>query len=289
MAVLLCCSRSLGNKVTLSPDESQISSYTTSKSPLPLSQASPLPWRTESRHATGGPGVRPTNPSKNRGTATAAPEQHFPPPQSPRGHVSIAHSGRESLSLTARGERPPHLSYKHGACWALQVLCSAALEGLKARELHKITFSCSRSQTSQVYKHQQSLPTSLRPRSQTCPCHQRCVNKTDLCLPQCPWLSDDGHWNHRVPLFVHEYLAFIIAYPEYLSWIWGTFAMTKLVNHLPIIFAIANDIPKDSTAWLMPPHLSSGPVKGFWHDWGTARHDWFGNPTWDFLVFGFSQ
>lgn len=53
--------------------------------------------------------------------------------------------------------------------------------------------------------------------------------------------------------------------------------MTKLVSHLPIIFAIANDIQKDSTAWLMPPHSSSGPVKGFWHDW--ALPEMFGVET----------
>lgn len=65
--------------------------------------------------------------------------------------------------------------------------------------------------------------------------------------------------------------------------------MTKLVSRLPIILAIANNIPKDSTAWLMPLGLSSGPVKGFWHRRSAVRHIWLWNPTWVFLVVGFSQ
>lgn len=87
--------------------------------------------------------------------------------------------------------------------------------------------------------------------------------------------------------FVHGYPTFITAHLKYLSWIRGIFAMTKLVSRLP--FAIANDIPKDTTAWLMPLRLSSGPVKGIWHHRGSTRRVWFGKQTWYFLVFGFSQ
>lgn len=169
MAVPLSWSTPLSDEVTLSPDESQlspcknqsvntggppahlslleVSSYATSKSPLPLSWASPLPRRAENRYAAGGLGLQPADPSKRKRTVVAAPEQHFPPPQSPPGYVSIAHTDGECLSLTAPGKRPPHLSFKLGAWRALQVLCSTVPEGLEAWELHKIMFSCSWSQT----------------------------------------------------------------------------------------------------------------------------------------------
>lgn len=197
----------------------------------------------------------------------------------------------ECLPLTAPGKGPPHLSYKRGAWGAPQDLCSAVLEGLEAWELHKIMFPCSWRQTRQFYNCQHLFPATYQFGEQIwdLPVPSEMCEQPDLCLPQCLRLSNAVCWNHRVTQLVHGCPTFIVSHPKHLSWIWDTFAMTKLLSRLPITFAIAKDIPKDSSAWLMTPHLSPGPIEGFQHHRGTARRVWFGDPTWDFPVLGFSQ
>lgn len=69
-----------------------------------------------------------------------------------------------------------------------------------------------------------------------------CVNKTDLCLPQCPWHSSAGLWKQCMVQLVHGYPTSSVTHPKYVCKSWDTFAMTQHTCCLSVTFAVSKDI-----------------------------------------------
>lgn len=215
MAVPLSWSTSLGEKVTLSPDESQlspckkqslntggppahlsflgVSSYATSKSPLPPSWASSLPHRAGSRHATGSPGLPPIEEEEDSGgrawaaLPSTAVTTRLCEYCTHRWWVSLPDNTWEETSS-------PVLQTRSMESPAGPMLCCAqGARGLRASQYHVFLLLQSNTARFTNASSPYLLPTSLRNRSQTCLCHWRCVNKTNLWLPQRPQLSNALH------------------------------------------------------------------------------------------------
>ena len=218
MAVPLSWGTSLADKVTLSPAESQLSPCKTQSVNIecPPAHLSSLEVSSYANSQEPPPSLMSFSPStvsgewtcnRQRRAATHRPieEQEHSDGSARAALASTTVTTRlceycthktdgESLSLTAPGKRP-YLSYKHRAWRAPQVLSSAVPEGLEADSFTKSCFLALRGKHTSFTNASSPylLPTSLGNRSQTCPCHWRCVNRTGLCLPQCLWLSNAVH------------------------------------------------------------------------------------------------
>lgn len=283
---------SLGDKVTLSPAERQLSPckkqwtlkvflliFLSLKS-LQTPRAPILPHELLAFHREWGVDMQEADPSKSSDTVMAVPEQHFPPPQTPPAYVGIAHTrltvtvslwwhlGRDLLTCPTNIE--------HGARRAPKVLCSArGTQSLRASQNH-VSALGSKHASFTIASSPCLLPTSLGKRSQTCPCHWRCVNKRICaCLGAC------GSAIHS----------------------------TETIRLCSLSVGIQNTCHRSETRlqWLSSwvtshEHLSLQKTSGrtalpgwchyvcsLQYHWGTARCVWFGDPTWDFPVFGFSQ